>query len=151
MAALTILLATAPAIADDFDPWHYEDIAEAKGSWSIDQSQGTQFSITGSVRDLKPGDDPVYWLAITQASSGVCLNINPQGFSTSCSQDFFTFNEVRGEDFNSPDWSEYSTLSPVSPTARSHRVIMRVCENRRFEPDGCSEPAFGHEVWNVGQ
>lgn len=120
------------------------------GSWSVSNSNGTQFKITGKTRDLRTGGNTIYWRAQTQKSSGTCYAASSDYVSGSCSQDFYNHKAVNGGEYNTGKWRWSTRYSPLDTHSQGHRANLQVCENRRALPDPCSVSAISPSSFWLG-
>lgn len=111
------------------------------GSWTISNSNGTQYKVNGKTRKSGNGGNSAYWKAELQASSGVCLtgiNTSNGGVSVSCHLEAYGYGSLQGSRYNATYWQSSSKTKPVNRSAKTAWVNMATCVDKRYQFDPCS-------------
>lgn len=115
--------------------------AYGTGSWSISNSNGTQYKVTGKTKRERNGGNSAYWKAQLQSSSGICVSgISGKGggVSVSCHMESLNYTTLQGNRYNATYWQSSSKYKPVQQNSKTAWVNMATCVDKRFQVDPCS-------------
>lgn len=149
---LAFSVSSAPAVALTFGQTSMKSGSATyygKGSWNIDQSNGTRYKVAGSSRKSSAGGNSAYWKASLQASAGFCVTGagGPHGsVSVSCHLDYHNYSSLEGTRFNSSAWKASTKYKNVQANSKTASAGMQVCEDVRFWFDPCSSTSWTNGI-----